>query len=243
MTKGIIFYTDSRLDSKIALPVQEQLKSIGKKTGIPIVSASLKPMADMGENICLPLQPGHLTMFRQILAALEASEADIIFFCEHDVLYHPSHFDFIPPKNDVYYYNVNWWRVHLADGFAAAWDAPQVSGLCAHRDLLLGHYRKRVAVVEKYGYSFRMGFEPGARNTPESVAARNRMPNDIYIDDICIETRKSEYPLVDIRHGKNTSRAKEKRDPADFRSKTDAGNFRTGICPEWAKNIIDKMRE
>ena len=50
-------------------------------------------------------------MFKQILAGLEALDTDIVFFCEHDVLYYPSHFDFRPLKKDVIYYNTNVWKV------------------------------------------------------------------------------------------------------------------------------------
>ena len=116
--KGIIYYTTNQLTLKIARAVQKQLKKISKEKGIPIVSASLKPMDNMGKNIHLPLAPGTMTYFKQILAALEASEAEYIFFAEHDVLYSDSHFNFLPPTKDKFYYNHNWWRVRK-DGLAA----------------------------------------------------------------------------------------------------------------------------
>jgi hypothetical protein len=237
-TKGIIFYTDNQLPLKLAHAVQKQLRSIG----LPIVSASLKPMDNMGKNVYLPLKRGYLTMFKQILAALEATTADIIFFCEHDVFYPKEHFDFTPPKKDVYYYNVNWWKIRLADGYAVSWEAQQVSGLCAYRELLLEHYRKRVAIVEKYGYNHSMGFEPGAHNTIESVKGRDSslIPKDIYIDDICSEEWKSPVPQVDIKHGRNLSVNKWSLD--DFRDRATARNFRVGECPEWAKDIVTKIK-
>ena len=37
-------------------------------------------------------QRGIVTMFRQILAGLEALDTEYAFCVEHDVLYHPSHF-------------------------------------------------------------------------------------------------------------------------------------------------------
>jgi hypothetical protein len=240
--KGMIFFTDNELNLKIAHTVQRQLRTISRKKNIPIVSASLKPMGNMGKNIYLPLERGYLTMFKQILAALEASESEIIFFCEHDVLYPEDYFDFTPEKKDVYYYNVNWWRVRLQDGYAVSWEAPQVSGLCAYRDLLIEHYKKRVAIIEKLGYNHSMGFEPGAHNTPESIAARNKdlIPEDIYLDDTCQEFWKSKLPQVDIKHGKNLS--KNKWSLKDFRDVKTAVNFQIGECPEWAKNLVAKMK-
>ena len=243
-SRGIIFYTDNNINLKVAHAVQKQLKMISEELNIPMVSASLKPMPHFGKNVHLPLERGYLTMFKQILAALEASTADVIYFCEHDVFYHPSHFDFVPETKDDYYYNVNWWRVpldpeksNLPAGFAVSWEAAQVSGLSVYREFAIEHYRRVVKIVEAEGYSNRLGFEPGSRNTEESVAARggkNAPADGIFIDGGLIKKWKSEQPNVDIKHGKNLS--KNKWSLADFRDKSSAVNFRTGTCPEWAKH-------
>lgn len=215
--KGIVFYTDNQLKLKIAHRVQDQLRMISATCGIPIVSVSLKPMSHFGnKNVHLSLPRGYEAMFKQILAGLEASTAEIIFLCEHDVLYHPSHFDFTPAKKNMYYYNHNWWRLRTSDGFALHWDANQVSGLCGYRELLLEFYRKRVAEVEKNGYKNRMGFEPGGRNSKLTQAW------------------KSTYPNVDIKHGNNLS--KNKWSLADFRDKSTAKGFvTTAEIPGWGK--------
>lgn len=215
--KGIIFYTDNQLKIKIAHVVQHQLKKISETKGIPIVSASLKPMPHFGKNIYFPhLKRGHLAYFTQILGALENSTADIIFLCEHDVLYPPSHFDFTPPEKNIFYYNQNWWRVRTTDGFAVHWDANQVSGLCAYREHLLKFYQQRLEEVKKDGYKSTMGFEPGGRNTDLTAAW------------------KSLIPCVDIKHGHNLS--KNKWDLKDFRDKSTAKNFVTGYeIPGWGE--------
>jgi hypothetical protein len=149
LKKGIIYYTDNQLNLKIAHLCKKNIKSMG----LPITSASLKPMNDMGKNVVIHMKRGYLAMFKQILAALEASDADIVYFCEHDWLYDKSHFDFTPPKKDVYYYNKNWWRVRVADGLAVKYDTQLLPGICAYRELLLNHYRKRVERLEKYSRS------------------------------------------------------------------------------------------
>src|SRR5438552_891911 len=118
-TKGIIYYTDNLLNEKIANAVQEQLKKVSLMKNIPIVSSSLKKLHFGDKNIFLPHhERGEVTMFRQILAGLENSTADIIYFAEHDVLYHPSHFDFIPPTNDYYYYNEHVYKTNIKDDYA-----------------------------------------------------------------------------------------------------------------------------
>jgi len=132
MTKGIIYYTDNSCDEIILTAVQKQLESCG----LPIVSVSLKPI-HFGKNIVFNGERGRLTMFKQILSGLENSKSDVIFFAEHDVLYHPSHFEFTPSKKDVFYYNENRWRVDLKTGQALFFYCPSTSGLCAYRNLLI----------------------------------------------------------------------------------------------------------
>ncbi len=185
-TKGIVFYTDNQLNLKIAHKVQSQLKKISETTAIPVISVSLKPMPHFGtKNIHLPLAGSCLTMLKEILAGLEASTADIIFFCEHDVLYHPSHFDFLPPKKDVYYYNTNVWKVRFDDGHGVHYDIQQTGGLCAYRELLLRHYQERVRRMEAKGDN--LPLEPGTHSKAERI------------DDFRTECWKSEFPNIDIR--------------------------------------------
>lgn len=201
--KGIIFYTDNQLKVKIAHEVKKQLKKISERKNIQIVSSSLKPM-DFGKNIYLPLKRGTLTMFKQILAALENSTADIVYFCEHDTLYHPSHFDFTPPQKGVFYYNENVWKLDSKTGHALHYDCKQVSGIAVFRETAIEHYKKRVGLVEKNGFSMKMGYEPGTHNRPERV------------DDFKSEGWKSEFPNIDIRHDNNLSPTRWKKE--DFRN-------------------------
>ena len=95
--KGIIYYTDNRLGEPIYSTAQKHILS----SGLPIVSISLKPI-DFGENIVLDLNPSFITMIKQIETGLEASKSDFVFFCEHDVLYPASHFEFTPPRDDIF---------------------------------------------------------------------------------------------------------------------------------------------
>lgn len=208
VSKGVLFYTDSELDERIAEPVRKQLsKAISH---MKLVSVSLKPL-DFGENITLEYARGYVTMVRQILAGLERLTTDIVFFCEHDVLYTPSHFDFTPDKKDVYYYNSNVWRVRESDGHALfVDDLQQLSGLCAYRTTLLDHYRKRLELLEKaytsmsqedFGkYVRKMGFEPGTHNRDERV------------DQLSAESYQSDYPNIDIRHGDNLTPSRWKKE-------------------------------
>jgi hypothetical protein len=232
-SQGIIFYTDNQLKIKIAHAVQGQLKKISSTKGLPIVSASLKPMS-FGSNVHLPLQKGYLTMFKQILAALEASKADIVFFCEHDVLYHPSHFDFTPPSKDKFYYNENIWKLNDETGHAIHYDCQQVSGIAVYRETAIKHYRKRVAIVEEMAKKLtqeedfnrfirQMGFEPGTHNRKQRV------------DDLTSESWNSEFPNIDIRHGSNLSRTRWKKEQFRNQKFTKGWTESDYEIPGWGK--------
>lgn len=195
-SKGIIFYTTNRLPLKIARAVQGQLRSIG----LPITSSSQKTMHDMGKNVVTHDKPSYLTMFKQILAALEASDADIVYFCEHDNLYHPSHFDFTPLTRDKFYYDLNWWKIRK-DGLAVHWDAVQVSGLVCYRELAIKFYKERIATYDENNFDRK--FEP-------TIGGQ-------------YETWRAEFPSIDIRHEHNLTYNKWKLE--HFRKKETAVNF------------------
>ncbi len=218
MTKGAVYYTDSRLDEPLASAVRMRLQH--SLNGHKLVSVSLKEPVDLGLNITLPLERGTLTMFRQILAGLEALDTEVAFLCEHDVLYHPSHFEFSPPRQDVYYYNENTYKVDAKTGKAVFYYTKQTSGLCASRQLLIQHYRARIARCEHEGFTRAMGFEPGCHRPPRGV------------DDFKAERWMSPFPNVDVRHNKNLTESRW--DPKDFRnSKACQGWKEVTEIPGW----------
>lgn len=238
MTKGIVYYTDNKLDPKIMEACQKQLKESAKNRRI--VSVSLKK-TDFGENITLNLERGYLTMAKQILAGLKELDTDIVFLCEHDVLYHPTHFDFIPSNKETIYYNTNVWRVRYEDGHAIRTDdCRQLSGLCAYRDVLIKHFEKRVSLLQDKlnsgvdertfnGYIRSMGFEPGTHNREERV------------DDLKSERWEAPCPNLDIRHGENLTPTRWSKDK--FRNeKYTRGWQEANELPEWGilKDVFNK---
>jgi hypothetical protein len=212
-TKGILYYTDNQLNIRMAKRCRDYIKNLG----VPITSVSLKPM-DFGHNICLPLERGQLTLFKQILAGLEAMKEDIVFFCEHDVIYHPSHFDFIPESKDVFYYNENSWRVR-EDGFAVYFDHDSTSQLCAYRELLLKEYRERVRKIEAEGWHHN-GYEPGTRSIKRGGFSDNKAAR-----------WRSAEPNIDIRHEGNLTASRWSQ--SEFNDKS--------TCQNWKESTIDQL--
>jgi len=203
VSKGILYYTDHNVDPKIMEYCQLQLKRAAG--GSRIVSVSLQPM-DFGDNLHLELERGPLTLFKQILTGLKELDTDVVFFAEHDMLYHRSHFEFVPSKRNRFWYNINVWKMRYTDGLAVTADFWQwTSGMCAYRDLLIEHYEKRIKMVEENGWNRRMGFEPGTHNRKERV------------DDYKAKSFRSDVPNLDIRHGRNLTHSRF--DPSKFRNK------------------------
>lgn len=221
LTKGMVYYTDNQCDPVIADAVRRQLSRIAKEKGMIIVNVSLKPL-DWENNIVLPLERGILTMTQQILAGLLAIDTDIVFFTEHDVLYHPSHFDFVPPMDNVYYYNENTYKVRSSDGQAVFFYCKQTSGCCAYRKTLVEHYKKRLERIEKEGFSRSMGFEPGCHHLPNGV------------DNLLAREWMSEVPNVDIRHDKNLTWSRFK--PEQYRSQRSIRGWKlVDEVPGWGR--------
>jgi hypothetical protein len=202
--KGIIWYTDSRLTGPI---IEESQKTI-LACGLPIVSCSLKPI-NFGENIVLENRVrSYPTMALQIYTALERSTAKYVFFCEHDVLYAKEHFDFTPPTDDIYYYNVNNYRWWYGAPTAISYDGlTSLSGLCCNRELALRHYKIRLDLIDKWGLDKVRSREPRwARKFGYDPGTKKRRRGGV-TDEEHIKVRAS-MPNVDIRHHKTFSAPK-----------------------------------
>jgi len=149
-------------------------------------------------------------MFKQILAGIQASTADIVYTCDSDVLYHPSHFTFLPDMKDVFYYNINVWICRYPDGHCAWVDDREAgSGVCAYREIALDFYTRRVVQLEKE--KFDHFYEPN--------------PRAIW---------KSEFPNIDVRHNHNLTHARWS--PREFIDRRNAKGWKeAGELPGWGQ--------
>jgi hypothetical protein len=116
------------------------------------------------------------------------STADVVFFCEHDVLYHPSHFTFTPPRRRHVLFQPATWRVDARPVRRCSTTAIKSPASARSRALLLEHYRRRVAHVEAHGFDRAIGFEPSGN-------ARSRA----LFGDVPVATWMSPAPNVDIK--------------------------------------------
>lgn len=197
MTKGAIYYSDNRLDPNMLKVCQKQLRGA---FGGEIVSVTLAPMDFGDKRIVLDRVRSYPTMVEQILTALENSTADIVFFTEHDVLYHPSHFEINPERKDAFYYNCNNWRWRWGTEVAVTYNyLSSLSMLCCDRELALNHYRFRKKKIDEMGldafrsreprWARRWGYEPGTK-----PVRRGGFTDEEHIK------WWSDFPNIDIRH-------------------------------------------
>lgn len=224
MTKGIIYYSDNKLLEPISSLVQKYISA----SCLPIISVSLKPMV-FGKNITLDLSPGFLTMLKQIETGLEASTSEYVFFCEHDVLYPLSHFDFVPKRDDIFYYNANIWRWKYPENLAITYDRLiSLSSLCVNRKFALDHYKRRLEKIHELKlegdksheplWARRWGYEPGTKKIKRGG-----------FNDDDFETWRSKDPMIDIRHGKTFSQSKVTLDSFTHRP------------TNWRETTLDKI--
>lgn len=196
ITKGFLYYTCNSHDLNIEMACRAQL--LKAKGNLELGCVSREPTNFGDWNIVINMPKGVLTMHKQILAGLVNMRADVVFLCENDVLYHPSHFDLIPSTSTDFHYNTNVWRVRYSDGHAV-WtdDLQQTSGCFAYRKLFIEYYSMRVDKIEREGFD--RHHEPGPKTGPY------RTMNHV-----------SEYPNLDIRHNGNVT--KSKWSPGEFRN-------------------------
>lgn len=190
-SKAALYYTCNSHDETLELAARANLKRSTNGHELGCVALQRTDFGDW--TIVMNREKSGTTMHYQILAGLERSTAKYVFLCESDMFYHSSHFDFTPPDDETIYYNTNVWRIRYSDGHAVRTaNLQQVSGICANRELLLDHYRKRIEWIEANGGIFdvkRMAYEPGTRS-------------DLW--NTKIANWESPYPNLDITGHGNT---------------------------------------
>jgi hypothetical protein len=161
----IIYYTDNCLSGLYLRVCQRALEDAAN--GKRIISVSQRPI-NFGDNICVgDIGRTHLSLYRQMLIGAEAADTEFVALAEHDCMYTPEHFDWIPPRPNVFYYNVNHYFVQgrgpLFGEYSYARRRP-LSMLIAGREVFIKAITEKVWMLE-HGWMIRKGMggacEPG----------------------------------------------------------------------------------
>jgi len=210
MKKGLVYYTDNVPPKKFLKTIRTHLKRVSN--GISIVWVSQRPIDEENNIVLRGLSRSHHSRCLQILTGVKKLDVDVIYFAEHDVIYHPSHFDFLPKDKDVFYYNLNRWWLRSSDGKTCFREAQSLSQLVAYKGIIEDFYIRRMAYYAD-GIKIGCGNEPGKHVIPELPPYKN---GSFY----------SKWPNIDIRHSHNYTRSNkfkaeyELRDEIPFWGKT-----------------------
>lgn len=230
----IIYYTDNSLDEKFADRVRQLL--VKSAEGKPIISISQKPI-DLGRNICIgDIGRSHLSIYKQLLAGGECADTDYIALAEHDCLYTPEHFGWIPPQKDVFFYNINQWFAQWNKrnkGEYSYFRRKALSQLICGREIFIKAVREKIWMLEN-GFMIKRGkncaCELGVLTNDEAfmrpILCEPGVCDDRkeYIDTLAqfkdlgkeigrwkTQSFKTILPNLDIRHGKNFTGKKHGR--------------------------------
>jgi hypothetical protein len=218
----ILYLTDSALDPFLAEKCREKLLKVSG--GRHIVSVSQKPL-DFGENICVgEIGRTGLTFDTQIKVGAEHIKTRYVAIAEHDCIYPEEHFNFIPPDDQYFWYNLNVWFMQYHNPRCPEWNGmfSYWKGRKAHSQLICNAERylestiARMAVTADPLWTAR--YNPGRVAEPVAVDYDHTMKlsrgKDLahlqeklkyYTLNFEGRTWSTKIPTIDIRHGDNFS--------------------------------------
>ena len=222
MQSTIIYYTDHSLAEPLFTFCQKHLKRTAGD--MPIVSVSHTPI-DLGKNIAIGKRKrSWLLLYKQLLRGVEEADTEYVAMAEHDCLYTAEHFNFIPERDDTFYYNENTMFVQWAQknhpelkGMYSRWPLQRLalSSLICNRQLLIDTLNQRLDLLDRDRKLVReivFAGEPGlSKLRVEKARKWAESGRPVYLKDYLKEQLerekyavwRSEVPILDIRHDRN----------------------------------------
>lgn len=213
----VLYYSSNKVAEDIQRVVLNNIR--GMKN--PVVSVTQKPV-DLGKNICIgEVGSSWLNLYKQLKIAAEAAETEYVAMAEDDCLYTQEHYDWIPPRNDTFYYNENVWFVQwggnhpeLNGMYSNYWtDRKALSQLVCSRDILLKDIELKLKFLEGDIPIETIG-EPGISRLMQARALANKKGHGHSLgmtlgemaerlDATKAETFRTTLPNLDIKGGWN----------------------------------------
>ena len=155
----VVYVTSNREDEKFEGKIIDALKE--SATDLPIVSVSQKPI-DFGENICVgDIGAKPENVLKQLIIGAKAAKTRFVAVGESDFLYPKTFFEFVPPRDDTFYYPDNvyifwvnrsrFYRKRLREMLSVTNREHFISVLEKVLDGLNDHIANRVKVFTKQG--------------------------------------------------------------------------------------------
>lgn len=122
----IVHYSSNLIDEESAKRVRQDL--LRKTEGARIISVTHKPI-DLGENICVgEIGVSLYSLFKQVLIGAREVRTKFMACSEDDYLYSDEHFNFVPPRDDTFYYDSNRWGLNKDGRYF--WRPRTIFGMC-----------------------------------------------------------------------------------------------------------------
>lgn len=142
----IIYYTANQNSDYFMANTQKYLLEAVGNT--PIISISFKPtiLGDNCTNYCIGEQKrSNYMIYKQVLMGVQKAKTKYVAMAEDDMLYHPSHFVYRPPSDDIFSYNVNKWSIFswINPPFFSFRVRKLMNSLIVSRDSLLRNLEQR----------------------------------------------------------------------------------------------------
>jgi SAM-dependent methyltransferase len=209
MDTSLVYYTDNQLEPFLFAKCQEKLLEAAQ--GKRIISVSQKPL-DFGDNICVgDIGRSHESLFTQALTGAKAATTKYVALAEHDCLYSPEHFNWVPPTDDLFYYNVNHWLVVWGSkqtGLYSYYRRKVLSQLICNRRLFIAAVEERLVIL-KQGAQIRKGLpgacEPGVCSNRDAFVGITGKDLGKVPGNYKAKAFTTKIPNLDIRHGQNFS--------------------------------------
>jgi len=227
MNTTIIYYSDNKLDPLLFRKCQENIAWAAD--GKPIISVTQKPV-DLGTNICVgEIGSSWVNLYKQVLTGAKNAQTQFVAMAEHDMFYTKEHFNWMPPRDDIFYYNENcmwvqWGGNHPElNGMYSTWWGKEprfaLSQLICNRELLIKDTEYRLKLLEDNDWltkTMLFAGEPGVTRLKEiqkwaklgkglSVMQHLRVYHEVddYFKSQKSEAFRTEQPNLDVRHGDN----------------------------------------
>ena len=122
----VVYYTANQINDVAAERIRGDL--LRKTEGLRIISVSHKPI-NLRDNICVgKMEVGLYSLFTQVLIGAREVKTKFMACAEDDYLYSFSHFEFIPPSDDTFYYDTNRWGLNQDGRYF--WRLRTIFGMC-----------------------------------------------------------------------------------------------------------------
>lgn len=135
LKRGIVYYTYHNIEESLAIAMRNNIQlQVGDL--IDIVSISNQEI-NFGNNIIVDKSSSR---YEALLEGIKKIDADIIYICSDDIVYHSSHFSYIPASKKTLYYNNNClsWKVGNPE-YTMHTATKNFSQLVAHKKTLMKH--------------------------------------------------------------------------------------------------------